>query len=131
MDNAFLAFERAAMLPEAIKNPLIYLNFAIHCYETGRIEQAQLNLGNFAKMTEETKVRVEVAGMYEVVVVAFLNFFFCFFQIGKASQKLSAALAEYDKMADERLENEDFNVDDLDDGTDRNDEEEEFKENLV
>lgn len=59
-DNAYLAFERAAMLPEAIKNPLIYLNFAIHCYETGRIEQSQLNLSNFAKMTEQTKVRMEV-----------------------------------------------------------------------
>lgn len=59
-DNAYLAFERAAMLPEAIKNPLIYLNFAIHCYETGRIEQSQLNLSNFAKMTEQTKLRMEV-----------------------------------------------------------------------
>lgn len=59
-ENAYLAFERATILPEAIKNPLIYLNFAIYCFETGRIEQAQLNLSNFAQMTEQTKVRFEV-----------------------------------------------------------------------
>lgn len=48
------------MLPEAIKNPLIYLNFAIYCHETGRIEQSQLNLSNFANMTEQMKMRIEV-----------------------------------------------------------------------
>ncbi|XP_037046568.1 Bardet-Biedl syndrome 4 protein homolog [Bradysia coprophila] len=107
MDNAYLAFERAAMLPEAIKNPLIYLNFAIHCYETGRIEQAQLNLSNFAKMTEQTNMRME---------------------IGKAYQRLRTELSNYDDAA--RGSPEEDTTNDLENQENQN-EEEHFQENLV
>lgn len=59
-ENAYLAFERSTMLPEAIKNPLIYLNFTIYCSETNRIIVAQQNLENFQKICEQQTVRGEV-----------------------------------------------------------------------
>lgn len=58
--NAFLAFERSTMLIDAIQNPLIYLNFAIYCWRTNRIELAQSNLRNFYQMGENVGVRLEV-----------------------------------------------------------------------
>lgn len=58
--NAFLAFERSTMLIDAIKNPLIYLNFAIYCWRTNRIELAQLHLRNFYQMSDNMAVRPEV-----------------------------------------------------------------------
>lgn len=50
------------MLPDAIKNPLIYLNFAIHCYELERLELARQFLHNFLDMTAHMKIRTEVRG---------------------------------------------------------------------
>lgn len=117
------------MLPEAIKNPLIYLNFAIYCYETGRIEQSQLNLSNFAKMTEQMKVRVEVrtlgwAKIQELNKKILL-------QIVKAFEKLSSELSKYDEIKDTPHEShEEDSANNLDKDEDPNDEEE-FQENLV
>lgn len=47
------------MLPDAIKNPIIYLNFAIYCNELEKYDQAELFLGNFIKMAEHMKIRNE------------------------------------------------------------------------
>lgn len=57
--NAYLAFERSAMLPDAIKNPLIYLNFAIYCWRTKRFEQAAANLDNFFNVAKSIPMRPE------------------------------------------------------------------------
>lgn len=58
--NAYLAFERSVMLPDAIKNPLIYLNFAVYCWRTKRFEQAAANLDNFFNLTSSMNVKHEV-----------------------------------------------------------------------
>ncbi len=123
------------MLPEAIKNPLIYLNFAIHCYETGRIEQAQLNLSNYAKMTEQMKVRIEVQNVYccycclHTRIEHFVNFIGS--KIGKAFEKLIIELSKYGEINDEPTPNDSQQASDaLNDDADRN-EEETFQENLV
>lgn len=59
--NAFLAFERSVMLPDAVKYPLIYLNFAIYCVQMKRYELAGMYLGNFFSVSEHTTVRHEVS----------------------------------------------------------------------
>uniref|UniRef100_A0A182Q011 Uncharacterized protein n=1 Tax=Anopheles farauti TaxID=69004 RepID=A0A182Q011_9DIPT len=50
--NAYLSLEKSTMLPDAIKNPLIYLNFALYCYEIGKSDQSVLYLSNFLEMTQ-------------------------------------------------------------------------------
>lgn len=60
--NAFLAFERSVMLPDAVKFPLIYLNFTIYCVQMKRYEMAAMYLGNFFSVSEHTNVRHEVNG---------------------------------------------------------------------
>lgn len=59
--NAFLAFERSVMLPDAVKCPLIYLNFAIYCVQMRRFEMAGIYLANFFSVSEHTAVRHEVS----------------------------------------------------------------------
>lgn len=59
--NALLAFERSVMLPDALKNPLIYLNFAIHCWQMKLYDMAQSNLNNFFSASEQVAVRHEVS----------------------------------------------------------------------
>lgn len=59
--NSFLAFERSVMLPDAVKYPLIYLNFAIYCVQMKRYEMAGMYLGNFFSVSEHTTVRHEVS----------------------------------------------------------------------
>lgn len=114
------------MLPEAIKNPLIYLNFAIYCFETGRIEQSQLNLSNFAQMTEQMKVRIEVRTFgWEN---SRNNFFRL--QIVKAAEKLSNELSKYDEIKNTPQESHEDSANDVDRDDDQNDEEN-FQENLV
>lgn len=49
------------MLSDAIKNPLIYLNFAIFCWRTKRFELANANLQNFYDLANSTNVRHEVS----------------------------------------------------------------------
>ncbi|XP_037895767.1 Bardet-Biedl syndrome 4 protein homolog [Glossina fuscipes] len=49
-DNAYVAFERAtAMLPSS---PLIYLNCALFCYETGRLAMATEQYNRFVSSSE-------------------------------------------------------------------------------
>lgn len=61
--NAYIAFERSVMMPEAIKNPLIYLNFSIFCYKSGdddKIDKARLYLGYLYKMKDTIHINREV-----------------------------------------------------------------------
>ncbi|XP_053686682.1 Bardet-Biedl syndrome 4 protein homolog [Sabethes cyaneus] len=61
--NAYLAMEKSTMLPDAIKNPLIYLNFALYCYEIGKPEQSVSYLANFIEMTQHISVHREYLKM--------------------------------------------------------------------
>lgn len=56
-----MAFERSVMLPDAIRNPIIYLNFAIYCWRTKRFELANANLSNFYDLTNSMNIRHEVS----------------------------------------------------------------------
>lgn len=56
MKNAYLVLEKATLLPEALKNPLIYLNFALFCYEIKDDEKSKLYLDNFYKMRDTMHV---------------------------------------------------------------------------
>lgn len=71
--NAFLAFERSTMLIDAIKNPLIYLNFSIFCWKTNRIEMAQSNLRNFYQLSDNIGVRLEVIHLWFMISLMNLN----------------------------------------------------------
>ncbi|XP_053673947.1 Bardet-Biedl syndrome 4 protein homolog [Anopheles nili] len=61
--NAYLSLEKSTMLPDAIKNPLIYLNFALYCYEIGKSDQSVLYLSNFLEMTQHITVHREYIKM--------------------------------------------------------------------
>ncbi|XP_055381761.1 Bardet-Biedl syndrome 4 protein homolog [Condylostylus longicornis] len=52
-ENAFTAFERAATLPDGMKNPLILLNFSAFCYETERIELAIKYFNDFVDVAQD------------------------------------------------------------------------------
>lgn len=56
------------MLPEALKNPLIYLNFAIYCWRMKRLDQASANLNNFFSVASHHNVR------YDVSRLLYINF---------------------------------------------------------
>lgn len=51
------------MLPDAVKYPLVYLNFAIYCVQMKRYEMAGIYLANFFSVSEHTAVRHEVSVM--------------------------------------------------------------------
>ena len=55
-----MAFERSVMLPDAIKNTMIYLNFAAYCFQMDKFEPAELYVENFIKMSEHMRIRNEV-----------------------------------------------------------------------
>ncbi|XP_050093921.1 Bardet-Biedl syndrome 4 protein homolog [Anopheles aquasalis] len=61
--NAYLSLEKSTMLPDAVKNPLIYLNFALYCYEIGKPDQSVLYLANFLEMTQHITVHREYLKM--------------------------------------------------------------------
>ncbi|XP_055533094.1 Bardet-Biedl syndrome 4 protein homolog isoform X2 [Wyeomyia smithii] len=61
--NAYLSMEKSTMLPDAIKNPLIYLNFALFCYEIGKPDQSVSYLTNFIEMTQHINVHREYLKM--------------------------------------------------------------------
>uniref|UniRef100_A0A8W7M4A7 Bardet-Biedl syndrome 4 n=1 Tax=Anopheles arabiensis TaxID=7173 RepID=A0A8W7M4A7_ANOAR len=61
--NAYLSLEKSTMLPDAVKNPLIYLNFALYCYEVGKSDQSVLYLSNFLDMTQHITVHREYLKM--------------------------------------------------------------------
>ncbi|GAB0094562.1 Bardet-Biedl syndrome 4 protein homolog [Sergentomyia squamirostris] len=57
--GAYVAFERSTMQPDALKNPLIYLNFAIFCHEEGKYQQSRMYLSNVIKMSESMTISTE------------------------------------------------------------------------
>ncbi|XP_055708438.1 Bardet-Biedl syndrome 4 protein homolog [Phlebotomus papatasi] len=57
--GAFVAFERSTMQPDALKNPLIYLNFAIFCHEEGKYQQSRVYLTNVIRMSETASIPTE------------------------------------------------------------------------
>uniref|UniRef100_A0A1B0EUP6 Putative o-linked n-acetylglucosamine transferase ogt n=1 Tax=Lutzomyia longipalpis TaxID=7200 RepID=A0A1B0EUP6_LUTLO len=57
--GAFVAFERSTMQPDALKNPLIYLNFAIFCHEEGKYQQSRIYLANVIRMSETVSIPTE------------------------------------------------------------------------
>ncbi|XP_063697926.1 Bardet-Biedl syndrome 4 protein homolog [Culicoides brevitarsis] len=59
--NAYVAFEKSVTLPDALKNPLIYLNFAVFCYQNDRPAQALQFLNNFLEMAQNMDVNREHA----------------------------------------------------------------------
>ncbi|XP_031616366.1 Bardet-Biedl syndrome 4 protein homolog [Contarinia nasturtii] len=63
--NAYLAFERSVILPDAIKNPLIYLNCALYNMQMKRYEAAVPNLSNFFSIAEHINVRHEHKALAE------------------------------------------------------------------
>lgn len=76
--NAFLAFERSVMLPDAVKYPLVYLNFAIYCVQMKRYEMAAIYLANFFSVSEHTPVRHEVSVLH-VVLLSMIKIIHVFF----------------------------------------------------
>lgn len=52
------------MLPDAVKNPLIYLNFAVYCVQLKRYDLAVTNLTNFFSVAEHVNVRHEVSQLF-------------------------------------------------------------------
>ncbi|XP_055318142.1 Bardet-Biedl syndrome 4 protein homolog [Sitodiplosis mosellana] len=63
--NAYLAFERSVMLPDAVKNPLIYLNSAVYNMQMKRYELAVANINNFFSVVEHVNVRNEFKAIAE------------------------------------------------------------------
>ncbi len=60
LENAEIAFKKSLLFSSAIKNPLIYLNYAIFCYECLRdITQSQQYLSNFYNLCESIKIPIE------------------------------------------------------------------------
>lgn len=61
VDNSQVAFKKSIMLPNAIKNPLIYLNYSIFCNEFLHDSmQMHQYLNNFYNLSESIKVPSEV-----------------------------------------------------------------------
>lgn len=55
-----MAFKKSLLFSSAIRNPLIYLNYAIFCYECLKDDaQAQQYLYNFYNLCESVKVPIE------------------------------------------------------------------------
>ncbi|KAL1380770.1 hypothetical protein pipiens_013945 [Culex pipiens pipiens] len=71
--NAYLSLEKSTMLPDAIKNPLIYLNFALYCYEIGKPDQSVSYLSNFLEMTQHVSVHREYLKMADRLNMALLS----------------------------------------------------------
>ncbi|XP_055626852.1 Bardet-Biedl syndrome 4 protein homolog [Toxorhynchites rutilus septentrionalis] len=61
--NAYLSLEKSTMLPDAIKNPLINLNFALYCFEIGKYDQSVSYLANFLEMAQHANVHREYLKM--------------------------------------------------------------------
>lgn len=89
------------MLPEAIKNPLIYLNFAIFCWRTKRFDLANANLNNFYDLANSTNVRHEVSlqffnfpNLWSDLIWYFFLFFFFGIQFKLIADKFKEFLPE-------------------------------------
>lgn len=61
-ENAQVAFRKSILSSDAIKNPLIYLNYSIFCLECLKnVEESQQYLNNFYNLCETMKVPNEVS----------------------------------------------------------------------
>lgn len=65
MENAFVAFERACNLAllqqSSVRHPLIFLNFALFCYETGRLALAAEQYNRFMSHAHDLLLPTEVS----------------------------------------------------------------------
>lgn len=62
MENSQVAFRKSILSSDAIKNPLIYLNYSIFCLEvTHNAEESQQYLNNFYNLCETMRVPNEVS----------------------------------------------------------------------
>ncbi|KAH8416152.1 hypothetical protein KR222_009404 [Zaprionus bogoriensis] len=63
MENAFVAFERACSLAQgqqgSVRHPLIFLNFALFCYETGRLALATEQYNRFMSHAQDLLLPTE------------------------------------------------------------------------
>lgn len=63
-ENAYTAFERASKISQqegAARNPLIYLNFALFCYETGRLAKSSEQYNHFLSCSQDMLLPTEVS----------------------------------------------------------------------
>lgn len=65
MENAFVAFERACNLAQlqqgSVRHPLIFLNCALFCYETGRLALATEQYNRFMSHAHDLLLPTEVS----------------------------------------------------------------------
>lgn len=65
MENAFVALERASSMavgPQGGgRNPLVVLNFALFCYETGRLAMATEQYNRFMSQAQDLLLPTEVS----------------------------------------------------------------------
>ena len=87
-ENAYLAFERSAILSDAIRNPLIYLNCAIYCIRTKRFDKAKSYLENLFKMLEHINVRNEVGRRRHAFTASWTKSSLSFSQYKKLAERL-------------------------------------------
>lgn len=69
--NANAAFERAFIMPDALRNPLIYLNGAIYYFAIGHYDRSQLMLTNLVNMAEQIHMRDEVNAKCMHILIIF------------------------------------------------------------
>lgn len=65
-ENAFKAFQRSSEIQQqqqmdAGRNPLVYLNFALFCYETGRVALATEQFARFVSSSQDLLLPTEVS----------------------------------------------------------------------
>jgi len=65
MENAFVALERASRMVTGqqggVRNPLVVLNFALFCYETGRLALATEQYNRFMSQAQDLLLPTEVS----------------------------------------------------------------------
>lgn len=61
VDNAAIAFERAASQSDSLSNPLIYLNWAVFSIERGQLAAAYDALSNVMEINRLKPMRKEVS----------------------------------------------------------------------
>jgi hypothetical protein len=72
--NAVSIFEKSIMLPDAIRNPLIYLNFAIFTYQIKKYEESQQYLDIFYQMIQHISTNKEVRKFTIVIIINSINY---------------------------------------------------------
>lgn len=62
MENAFVALERACSLASGnMRHPLVFLNFALFCFETGRLALATEHYNRFMSHAQDLLLPTEVS----------------------------------------------------------------------